>query len=67
MKFGTFKEYKGYTGSIEISFENKYCYGELLNVPDLVNYETNNVKDLYKEFCKAVDNYIEFKKELNKY
>ena len=62
MKFGVFNEYKGFTGSIEYSFEDKCHYGRLLNISDLVNYEADTIEDLYEEFCKAVDDYIELKK-----
>ena len=61
MRFGVFNEYKGYTGSIEYSFEDKCHYGKILNISNLVNYQANTIKDLYNEFQKAVDDYIEFK------
>ena len=64
MLIGQFKEYKGYVGSIEYSVEDSIHYGKLLNIKDLVNYEAGNITDLEKEFHKAVDDYIEFKKEL---
>ena len=66
MKIGRFKEYKGYVGSIEYSVEDSIHYGKLLNIKDLVNYEADNIIDLEKQFHEAVDDYIEFKKEVGK-
>lgn len=66
MQIGRFKEYKGYVGSIEYSVEDSIHYGKLLNIKDLVNYEADNIIDLEKQFHEAVDDYIEFKKEVGK-
>ena len=66
MQIGRFKEYKGYVGSIEYSVEDSIHYGKLLNIKDLVNYEADNIIDLEKQFHEAVDDYIEFKKEIGK-
>ena len=64
MKFGQFVEYKGYVGSIEYSIEDGVYYGSLLNIKDFVNYEGDNIEELYEYYHEAVDDYIEFKKEL---
>ena len=64
MQIGQFKEYKGYVGSIEYSVKDSIHYGKLLNIKDLVNYEADNIIDLEKQFHEAVDDYLEFKKEL---
>ena len=64
MQIGQFKEYKGYIGSIEYDTEDNIHYGKLLDIKDLVNYEADNVIDLENQFHKAVDDYIELKKEL---
>ena len=66
MRIGQFVEYKGYIGSIEYKSEDKLHYGSLLNIDDFVNYHAANVIDLEKQFHNAVDDYIEFKKEIGK-
>ena len=61
---GEFKEYKGYTGSIEYDMEDRIHFGKLLKIDDFVNYHADNIIDLEKQFHEAVDDYIEFKKEI---
>lgn len=64
MRIGQFVEYKGYIGSIDFDAENNTYYGKLLNIKDLVNYHADNIIDLEKQYHLAVDDYIEFKKEI---
>lgn len=59
---GEFKEYKGYTGSIEYCIPDFVYFGKILKIDDHVDYEAKDVIDLEKQFHKAVDDYIEFKK-----
>lgn len=66
MRIGQFIEYKGYVGSIEYDPEDKIYYGELLNIDDFVNYQGDDVLELYKSYQNAIDDYIEFKKEIGK-
>lgn len=61
----TFK-YKGYTGSIEISIEDKCLHGKILFVTDVISYEAKEVETLEPAFREAVDDYIETCKELGK-
>lgn len=63
MKIGEFNEYKGYTGSICYN-DNSY-YGKITGAAYFTTYESDGVIGLYDEFKKAVDEYIEFKKELH--
>lgn len=65
MRIGQFVEYKGYVGTIEYSPEDKLHYGSLL-IGDFVSYHANNLIDLEKQYHNAVDDYIEFKKEIGK-
>lgn len=65
MRIGQFIEYKGYVGTIEYDFEDKLYYGSLL-VDDFINYHADNLIDLEKQYHNAVDDYIEFKKEMRK-
>lgn len=66
-RIGTFKKYKGYAGSVEYSLEDKIHYGKVLftNENHLVNYQAENIIDLEKEFHKAVEDYLEFCKEID--
>lgn len=66
MRIGQFVEYKGYIGSIEYDPEDKIYYGEILNIDDSVCYHDTDIIDLGKRSHEAVDNYIEFKKEIGK-
>ena len=66
MKIGQFVEYKGFIGSIEYNPEDKIYYGHLLYIDDLVNYHGKTGEELYKHYCEAIDDYIEFKKEIGK-
>ena len=66
MRIGQFNEYKGYTGSIDYDTKDKIYYGELLNIDDFVNYQGNDGLELYKSYQNAIDDYIEFKKEIGK-
>lgn len=66
-RIGTFKEYKGYVGSILYSPEDRIHYGKVLftNENHLVNYEAENIVKLEEEFHKAVDDYLEFCKDID--
>ena len=62
MLIGYFEPYKGDKGTIEYSMEDGH-YGKII-CKDLVNYEANNVENLYEEFKNTVNDYIEFQKEV---
>jgi predicted HicB family RNase H-like nuclease len=64
MVIGYFTKYKDYTGSIEYDLEDKLHYGKLMYIKDLVCYHADNIVDLEKYFHEAVDDYIDFKKEI---
>ena len=64
MRIGQFVRYKGYVGSIDFCPEDKIHYGEILDIDAFVNYQAKDVISLHDEFHKAVDDYIEFKKEI---
>lgn len=66
MRIGQFVEYKGYIGSIEYDLEDELLYGKLSNIEDLVNYHASNILELEKHYHEAIDDYIEFKKEVGK-
>ena len=66
MRLGQFIEYRGYIGSIEFDLETEHYHGYLLNIDDFVNYLGNDGLELYENYKNAVDDYIEFKKEVGK-
>lgn len=66
MFIGYFAPYRGYTGTIEFSFDDGCYYGKIKNTKDLVNYEAKNAMMLLNEFRKAVDDYLEFCKSVGK-
>lgn len=58
-------EYKGFKGSAEYSEYDECYYGKLMDIKDLVNYQSKTSAGLYVEFEHAVDDYINFKKEIS--
>ena len=58
-------KYKGYTAEVHYSKEDKLFYGKISNVDDLVNFHSKSIKDIKKEFFKAVDDYINFKMKIS--
>lgn len=56
--------YKGYHGSFDYSENDKCWYGKIEGITDLVTYEAETRAELEKSFHEAVDDYIEFCKEI---
>ena len=62
---GFIPAYKNYIGTIEYDYEDKIYYGRIAYIDDFVNYHSSIViDDLIKQFHEAVDDYIEFKKQI---
>lgn len=59
-------KYKDFIASVEFSFEDNVLHGKLEGITDLVTFEANNVTDLKKSFKEAVDDYLDFCKEVGK-
>lgn len=57
--------YKGYFTVIEFDSESKVLYGKIEEINDLVTFESDSAKENEKEFHDAVDDWLEFKKEIN--
>jgi predicted HicB family RNase H-like nuclease len=51
--------YKGYTGTVEFSAEDKLFVGEIAFINDTVLFEGGTVKELEANFKEAVNHYIE--------
>ena len=58
--------YKGYSAKPEYSAEDQVFYGKILGIDDLVDFYTENAKEIEKEFHAAVDDYLAFCKEVGK-
>jgi len=59
-------EYNGYSGSIEVSIEDKCLHGKILFIADIVTYEADNVIELENQFRAAVDDYLLTCQEIGK-
>lgn len=66
MKNSDLLRYKGYSARPEYSAEDRIFYGKILGISDLVDFQSENAKDLESEFHKAVDDYLEFCEEIGK-
>ena len=58
--------YKGYTGTVEYSAEDRVFYGEIAFINDTVLFEGDTVKQLEQHFKEAVQHYIESCKKAGK-
>lgn len=59
-------EYKGYRTKIEFDREDNIFYGEIKGIYDFVNFHANDYSKIEEEFHNAVDDYIEFCREIGK-
>lgn len=59
-------EYKGYSGSIEVSIEDACLYGKILFITDIVTFEAETPQELKKAFESAVDDYVITCEEIGK-
>ncbi|MBR1436924.1 MAG: hypothetical protein IJ587_00240 [Synergistaceae bacterium] len=60
------QEYKGYWTDIEIDFESHMLHGRLEGIRDLVNFESETIDGIIREFHSAVDDYLAFCEEIGK-
>jgi len=56
-------EYKGYTGTIEYSKEDKLLYGKVIGIRGLISYEGITGLQLEKDFKEAINEYLNDCKE----
>lgn len=59
-------EYKGYHTKVEFNSESFTLRGKIEGINDFVDFECNDVNLVEKEFQNAVDDYLEFCKEVGK-
>lgn len=58
--------YKNFIGSAEVDVEVGICFGKILFINDVINYQSDTPKELQQEFEDAVEDYIETCREINK-
>ena len=58
--------YRGFVSQPHYSEEDGVWYGKIDNISDLVNYESDDISKLYTEFVKAVEDYIDFCKDISR-
>lgn len=51
-------QYQGYSGSVEVSFEDECLHGRILFIDDLITYEGDTPPELRSNFEGAVNRYI---------
>ena len=58
-------KYKGFTGSIEVDFEDESLYGKVLGLDKdtLITYQGNTIKELKEDFQNGINDYIAHCKE----
>ncbi len=59
-------KYKNYIGSVEYDLTEKFLYGKILFIDDLIMFEGNTIEELENSFKGMVDEYLETCKELGK-
>lgn len=59
-------EYKGYHAKVNFNVESKTLRGIIIGINDYIDFETNDLSKLEEEFHAAVDDYLEFCKEVGK-
>ena len=57
-------KYRGYSAAVE--FDGKNFFGTIENIADLVTFESDTAEGLEREFHAAVEDYLEFRKSLDK-
>lgn len=59
MKFNNTMEYKGYTGSVEFSEEDRIFWGKVLGIRSSITYEGRTPDELIQGFHDMIDFYLE--------
>ena len=58
--------YKGYAGSVFFSEEDGVFHGKVIGISDSISFEGESVKSLTDDFRNAIDEYIDFCREVGK-
>ena len=59
-------EYKGYHARVVYDNETKALWGEVVGITDYIDFQSDSLKTIEKEFKKAVDEYLSFCEEVGK-
>lgn len=60
-------EYKGYHTKILYDDESKTFFGKITDIDDLVTFESQSENEIVNEFQAAVDDYLEYCREVGKF
>ena len=63
---GNIMEYKGYHTKIEFDAESKTLRGKIEGINDYIDFEASDILNIEFEFHAAVEDYLEFCKEVGK-
>lgn len=56
-------KYKGYEAIVEFDDEAEIFHGEVINLRDVITFQSDNAKELRQAFHDSVDDYLEFCEE----
>ena len=59
-------KYKGYFGRVEYDEEAEIFFGRVINIDDVITFESESAKQIKQVFQDSVDDYLEFCAELGK-
>lgn len=59
-----YMSYKGYKAKVNFSEEDGLYVGEIINIPDIVSFHGENLKEIRKFYEEAVDSYLEVLKKM---
>lgn len=57
-------KYKGYTATVEFDPEAMIFYGHVVDLNDVITFQSQDARELEGEFRESVDDYLEYCKEL---
>ena len=58
-------DYKGYHGKVEFDEKEGIFHGEVMNIRDVVTFQSKTEDEIEKSFQESVDDYLEFCNERN--
>lgn len=58
--------YRGYAATVEYDEDDKLWHGTLDGIKDLVNFHAFEIENIEQEFRNAVDDYLDFCREVGK-
>lgn len=56
--------YKGYTGQCEVDFETGMIFGRVIDINDIITFQSETVCGAREELRRSVDEYLAFCQEL---